>query len=246
MKDTPLGWDPEKKKERDHQRDIQIERSRVGDLYQDWQSALCKRARTRREIIQALYDLQKKLDETERRMGADMAKVVFPFETTKQMLSQKIAVLTAVQICAENTAIQHVPVTMEMATNRNVRRKTAKFKTVKEFQDIPWVKHFSAQPGFRGFYAKMSLEKMDIKYFIIAQYEKDAALVCELVNDVCLDDFAQYDDLDKPAEAGATNPTDVTARPADATGETGSPPADPGRTPNDGGSADSGQTGEAS
>ena len=203
-KDTPLGWDPAKKAKRDRERDIAFARKRVGDMYQDWQSRLCKRARTRREVIQWLYDFQKALDERERMLG-DLAPEVFAWEGTRKMLAQKITILTAAQICADNTAIQHVPVTMQMRTDGVVvTPKREKFRSIKEFQEIDFIKHFAEQPGFRGFYSKMAFEPKDIRYFVIAQYENDSCIACELLNDTCLDDFAQYDDLD--TDKPNTNP----------------------------------------
>lgn len=196
MKDEPLGWDKDKKAKRDRERDIAIERGRVGTIYQSWQQRLCKRARTHREILQSIYDLQKLLDDKERELG-EIAAEVFPFAITRRMWSEKIALLTAEQICMSNHAIQHVPITMQMRTDGTVvTPKKAEFRTMQEFLVIDFVKHFAEQPGFLGFYAKMSFEDKDIKYFIIAHYGTDSCIACELFNDICLDDFAQYDDID--------------------------------------------------
>lgn len=243
--DAPLGWDPAAKEKRDRERDIEIGRARIGDLYTDAVNRLTKRARSNREIIQWLYDLQKLLDEAEKPLGK-LAPEVFAFDQTRQIIAKKIEFLTSVQKGKKNTAIQHIPATVAMRTdNKVIVAKRAKFKSIKQFNQIDFIKHFTKQPDFRGFASKMSMENMTIRYFIVAIYGTDSCIACELENDVCLDDFAQYDELmigalREPAQARATDTLDAAAPSAD-TGESGTPSTRRPTDPTDSGSDDGGK-----
>jgi hypothetical protein len=192
-----LAWDPEKKKARDAQRDAAIDRARIGDIYAEWKHQFAKVARTRRDIIQQFYKLKEKLLDVREHSGG------FPIVATVEMLDQKIAVLTTIQVCEQNTIKAHVPVTDAAA---GAKPKTAQFRSRKDFDAIPWLQHFSKQAGFRGFYRKLAVtgNGLDIHYYILALYESDACLVGELVNDCCWDDFPDYDDA-----APATPDTEV-------------------------------------
>jgi hypothetical protein len=207
-----LAWDPKKKAERDALRDIEKIKTRVGQIYDSWKVEFSRRAKTRREIIHSLNDLKGKL-----MAEREYLSQAFPIDATIEMIDTKVATLITIAVCEQNTVKSHVPVTLAAT---GAQPKIAKFKTIKEFNAIPWIRHFAEQQGFRGFFRKLSIERnIDLKYWIVAVYETDSCLVGELVNDCCWDDFADYDDLGAPEpgtlgalpEPGQTTPDAPTA-----------------------------------
>ena len=195
MSDIKFGWDPEKKKQRDAERDREATRKQIGNIYFDWQHALTKKPRTRTDLIAAIESLIERLEAYK----ATEADHGFPVtETIEFIKMHKLAPLQTAAICDYNTAIQHVPASLQARTDGEFEPRREQFRTRAEFDKIEWVQHFSQQPGFEGFYSKVNYGQLDITIFILAKFATDACVVCSLENDVALADFPTLDE-EEPA-----------------------------------------------
>lgn len=179
------------KKKPDLERDQQKAKALFTQRYESFMTSLCSKSRAHQEIIDALYafrdDLLKEGEYMESIKLGDYHRM------TMSIVDQKITLLTAQQIVAENRGnaiTQHTPGT---EVDRGAVAKVAGFKTKEELLALDFVDHFAKQPGFTGFTWKRVEKRDRIEFFLLAMYGTgDSWLVGTCVSDFGLMDIPEY------------------------------------------------------
>jgi hypothetical protein len=194
---SEIKWNTKKHDEKSLEREQEKAKVLIGKMYESFKAELCSKSRKHSEITQALVKFRDDVLKQAKYLAEN--KLEGFSMMTVDIIEKKIADMITARITAQNRITQHIPVT---GAAQGVKSKSAPFKNKEDLLKIPFVDHFTKQPGFSGFAWKRNEARTKIEFLLMAEYVTgDKWLVGSCVSDIGLEDIPEFSE-DEPTKQG--------------------------------------------